>query len=227
MIALSIDTSTRFGSMGIYDTCSPKPLAQKEWEGSHSEVITEILTRLLTQSQVTLSDLERIYVGIGPGSFTGLRVAVNMARALSYSFSIPIWAADSLSILAWPHAKEKKNLSLVKMQRNITYVSAHSSIQDNFKELLPPNFMNDDEVLELIQGDLKDFAICGLVSEDLREKIPFPIIRSTPKSSDLIEYSFFHKNKINPMGWKNLIPLYIRTSSAEENRKGFYGSKLL
>ena len=107
MIVLSIDTSTRLGSMGIYESNphSSTPLAQKEWEGSHSEVITNHLIELLSQAQIKLSDIKEIHLGIGPGSFTGLRVAVNLVRAISYSFSTPIFATNSL--VAWPGPTQK------------------------------------------------------------------------------------------------------------------------
>ena len=116
---LSVDTSTRFGSMGIYEvTDHIKPLAEKKWEGYHSEWIVGFLKELLTSACVQPSCFDEIYVGVGPGSFTGLRVAINMVRGLSYSFSLPIMAIDSLSVVAWPCA-EKKTLGLVKSQKKL------------------------------------------------------------------------------------------------------------
>lgn len=228
MVVFSIDTSTCFGSMGIYEVHAHSSilLAQKEWskkEGSHSEVVTDFLTELLFQAQMKLSDVKGVYVGIGPGSFTGLRVAVNLVRAISYSFSTPIFAVNSLAILAWPHAETMRTLSLMNAQQNIVYVSFRASIQDNFEELLSPQSMSYSEVLRCIDGYVdnhSEVAICGLICESLREKIHHKgiskVLISTPKSSDLIEYGLFHKDKMKPISWKNLVPLYIRASDAEE-----------
>ena len=246
MILLSLDTSTRFGSMGIYDVQSesPKVLAQKGWEGFHSEVITDFLNTVLLQAQVKVSDLEAIFVGIGPGSFTGLRVGVNLVKALSYSLSTPIWAFNSLSVLAWPH-RELNTLSLVKAQQNIFYVGARMAQSKGFREILSPTSMTEENVWEYIDshyGKAKGLpplegppfegapqegggcwehglVLCGLVSEGLRLEIQrrgreFHV--SPPSAKDLLDYGLFCKDSMKPLSWKELIPLYVRASAAEE-----------
>ncbi len=258
MVVLAIDTSTSMGSMGFYEIHKDQwtLLADKNWVGSHSEVITEILMELLSQAQLKLKQLERIYVGIGPGSFTGLRVSINLVRTISYSFSIPVGAVNSLALLAWPHAhrhgQENKTLSLMKAQKNIVYAGAYASIQKNFKELLAPTSMGDTELLGYIEShfiappadpmvvpltsstplvssvpsassDPTPPILCGWIHDELKEKIAqkhsLQILTSTPRSSHLVEYYLLGPHKFKPMAWREIVPLYIRASAAEEIQK--------
>ena len=118
-----------------------------------------------------------------------------------------------------------KTLSLMKAQQNIVYVSSHSSLADNFEELLAPKSMSYDNTVKYIETLLTSspLTICGLINENLKEKIAregLPeVTNSTPKSNSLVEHNFFHRDKMRPISWKTLIPLYIRASTAEEKMK--------
>lgn len=55
-----------------------------------SQVLLPLIQKILKQQKLTLKDLESLEVETGPGSFTGLRVGVSVANALSYSLKIPV-----------------------------------------------------------------------------------------------------------------------------------------
>ncbi|HSW96212.1 MAG TPA: tRNA (adenosine(37)-N6)-threonylcarbamoyltransferase complex dimerization subunit type 1 TsaB [Candidatus Saccharimonadales bacterium] len=58
-------------------------------EKQKAQVVLPILESLLEKHAITLIDLDRIEVNTGPGSFTGVRVGVSIANALSFALGIP------------------------------------------------------------------------------------------------------------------------------------------
>lgn len=67
---------------------------------SHLELLLPAVDRLLASHRVSLSDLEAICVGIGPGTFSGLRVGVATARGIAQGLGLPITGSGSLEALA-------------------------------------------------------------------------------------------------------------------------------
>ncbi len=71
-----------------------------ESKNKHSEVAMPTIDKVLTTANVDISELDNIIVVNGPGSFTGERIAVTIAKTIAYSLSIPIRVIDALTILA-------------------------------------------------------------------------------------------------------------------------------
>ncbi|WP_226001613.1 tRNA (adenosine(37)-N6)-threonylcarbamoyltransferase complex dimerization subunit type 1 TsaB [Paenibacillus sp. BJ-4] len=70
-------------------------------ERNHSvHVITE-LERLLGEEGLTRNDVDGIAVGVGPGSYTGIRIAVTAAKTLAWAWGIPVTSISTLHALAW------------------------------------------------------------------------------------------------------------------------------
>ncbi|MEC0233161.1 tRNA (adenosine(37)-N6)-threonylcarbamoyltransferase complex dimerization subunit type 1 TsaB [Paenibacillus kribbensis] len=70
-------------------------------ERNHSvHVITE-LERLLSEAGLTRDDVDGIAVGVGPGSYTGIRIAVTAAKTLAWAWGIPVTSISTLHALAW------------------------------------------------------------------------------------------------------------------------------
>lgn len=66
-----------------------------------SAVLLPIVDKLLTDAQIEISDLNVIFAVVGPGSFTGIRIAVNTARMISYVKRVALNSIDTLSLGAY------------------------------------------------------------------------------------------------------------------------------
>lgn len=97
---LALDTSTLHAAVaigtvtGAVHTASPDP-AQR-----HGRNLVPTIRDLLREAGLAPRDLGGIAVGIGPGSYTGLRIGVTAAKTLAYALSTPLVSLDSLEILA-------------------------------------------------------------------------------------------------------------------------------
>lgn len=65
---------------------------------SHSEVVVPLLDEILKEASIDIKDVKEIIVVNGPGSFTGVRIGVTIAKTLAYSLSIPIKTITSLEM---------------------------------------------------------------------------------------------------------------------------------
>src|SRR4051812_31966135 len=95
---LAFTTSTNRGSVALTDGAR---VWKKQWtrSGQHSEILTPSIKKILTSAKIKPRDLEAIAVDKGPGSFTGCRLAVNVARTMAYTLGIPIFTESSLTII--------------------------------------------------------------------------------------------------------------------------------
>lgn len=69
-------------------------------ENNHSKLLTVFVNKLLNRQNLKVSDLSAVCVGKGPGSYTGLRIGVSVAKGLCYGAGIPLLAVGSLHAMA-------------------------------------------------------------------------------------------------------------------------------
>src|SRR5882762_6983731 len=76
MTLLALDTSTAWASVALYD--GKDVLGEETWHAQrrHGDELFPTIERLLASARSSLSDIDRVAVATGPGSFTGLRVAI-------------------------------------------------------------------------------------------------------------------------------------------------------
>lgn len=94
---LHLETATRVCSVGLSLAGRLKQIEETEEEGfSHGENLTRLIALVLKNEGITSQDLVAVCVSSGPGSYTGLRIGVSVAKGLCYACSIPLLAIDSL-----------------------------------------------------------------------------------------------------------------------------------
>ncbi|MEM7082376.1 MAG: tRNA (adenosine(37)-N6)-threonylcarbamoyltransferase complex dimerization subunit type 1 TsaB [Pseudomonadota bacterium] len=134
-VALSIDGH-------VVEHTSDDPKAQ-------AEQLLALTNELLRDAGMTLSDLDGVVVGRGPGSFTGLRVATAVAQGLAYSAGLPVAAVSTLAAVAHQvgaaRAIMPSNSLLVCLDaRKEQVYCAHY----RFNELAQPESVSDEAVLD-------------------------------------------------------------------------------
>lgn len=99
-LILAVETSSRKGSVAI--AFGGKMLAEKVFSAplSHSAEIFPSTRDLLDQFNLDPGQIEHIYISVGPGSFTGLRIAATIAKIMQLAQSVKIVAVDTLDVVA-------------------------------------------------------------------------------------------------------------------------------
>ena len=98
MRILAIDTSTRTASVAVLG--GAREVEIDHALGSHSDDLVALLDRALRDAGLALAALDAVAVGAGPGSFTGLRIAMATAKGLCFAAGLPLWPVSSLAALA-------------------------------------------------------------------------------------------------------------------------------
>lgn len=96
MLSLLIDTSTERGIVAIFKQEIPLFLAELPFGYQNSKYLLPTLEKGMQQAELNLKQLAFISVGIGPGSYTGIRVGVMVAKTLSFAWKIPLVGICSL-----------------------------------------------------------------------------------------------------------------------------------
>ena len=97
---LVIDSATKYLYVALYDDFECVSKYYEAGKNDHSVKIMPEIERLLKSNELKVKDLDEIYVGIGPGSYTGLRVGVVIAKMFGWNNSIPVFTVSSLAMMA-------------------------------------------------------------------------------------------------------------------------------
>ncbi len=107
MLILAIDTCLGRCAVCLFDSVSGIALAEGyiDMERGHAEALAPMVQRVLVKAQKQVKDLQRIAVTTGPGTFTGVRLGLSFARALSLASNIPIVGLDTLNAFRLSHTQ--------------------------------------------------------------------------------------------------------------------------
>lgn len=168
---LNIETSTEICSVTISE--NGELLYKKETsEGlSHSKLLTVFIEEILAENNFKLNQLDAVAVSKGPGSYTGLRIGVSVAKGLCYGLGIPLIAVNSLEIMAtFAALKSTENMlfcPMIDARRMEVYTALYNSKGEEIKpvsaEIIEGNFLaeylEDSKILFFANGAEKCKAL--------------------------------------------------------------------
>jgi tRNA threonylcarbamoyladenosine biosynthesis protein TsaB len=99
---LAFDTSMAACSAAVYDLRRDEVRAFRfaRMERGHADVLAPMIKEVMDEAGIAFSDIDRIGVTLGPGTFTGVRTGIAMARGLALALDRPIAGIDTLSAIA-------------------------------------------------------------------------------------------------------------------------------
>ena len=124
MNLLVLDTSTERGAIGIAGRSGSLHAATTDRARRHGRDLIPRLAAMLRDAGLKAGDLEAIAVGLGPGSYTGLRVGLTAAKTLAYATGASLVGLDSLEAVALNAPAESERISIIgDAQRGKIYVA--------------------------------------------------------------------------------------------------------
>jgi len=146
MITLFIDTSSSDVSIALVKDNTILSNITKSIPNQHSIYTTSYINETLNNANLEAKDVDKIMVVNGPGSFTGVRIGVTIAKVFAYILKKDIICLSSLKIRAIS-IKHDYCLSLINANRGNFYIGLYD--KDN-NELIKEQFNNVEEVIRLI-----------------------------------------------------------------------------
>jgi len=104
MRVLAIDTALAACSAAVFDSDAGEALASETQAitRGHAEALMPLIARVMDQARIEFSDLDRVAVTTGPGSFTGMRVGISAARGIALAAAKPVIGLTTLAAYAAP-----------------------------------------------------------------------------------------------------------------------------
>ena len=225
MIIFSVDSSSVAGSAAI--VCDGETVYECfAKEGlTHSETLLARCDEVFKKTGYTPSDVDCYAVTAGPGSFTGLRIGLNLIKGMAFANSTPCIPVSTFDALAYPVAELGMDILCVMdaRQRRVYCAAYHvengKPVQIIEGQILPLKDLND--VLKtagitrrLVVGDAANEA-----HEAVDDSVLCESIRLDVHAADVgkVAYESFQKGEyITP---DKLAPVYLQLSQAERERK--------
>jgi tRNA threonylcarbamoyladenosine biosynthesis protein TsaB len=151
VIVLGLDTATSATVVGLRLADGRMLQARDDPDArqrpGHATRLLPLANDLLVEAHIDWPELERIAVGAGPGTFTGLRIGVATARGLAQSLGVELVGVSSLRALAHGADPEAERvLAAIDARRGEVFVAAYES----GRELIAPRAVSPDGVAELL-----------------------------------------------------------------------------
>lgn len=160
MTFLLMDTSGTYCVLALADEADGTVLAASVFEGRRtlSRRLMGEIDRLLTRNGLTLSDLSGLAVGLGPGSFTGVRVGVTTAKTLAQVTGKPLVGVGTLDAYAavWPSTGDTRLAPVLPSRKGEVYAAVYQS-----GECLEAPFAENVDTLAERLTEMGGAMVCG------------------------------------------------------------------
>jgi tRNA threonylcarbamoyladenosine biosynthesis protein TsaB len=175
---LSIDTASDLASIAL--SREGRVEAEHSWrcERNHTVELLPAIDKLLSDTGCAKTDLTAVFVSLGPGMYTGLRVGISIAQGLARGLSIPALGVGRLELDAHPHAAYAG--PIVAVHRAGRGELAWATYQgDPWREITPPRLSKPEALTAAVPNGA---LIVGEVDEALADLLRDPaVIAPAPK----------------------------------------------
>ena len=157
MKILSIDTSSKICSVSVLeneDVIIEKHILD---EKTHSQNLMPLIDEIMKELKLSVWDFDLYACGIGPGSFTGVRIGVSTIKAFADVTSVPIIGINSLESLAYnalnTNYKKNSNLicSIIDAKNDNVYFALYKITNNEIVELIEPSFNEVENLIDTLK----------------------------------------------------------------------------
>ena len=127
---LVIDTATKYIYLALIIDDLLVDSVYEVGNNDHSVTIMPYLETMIKKQNISLNQLDEVIVGVGPGSYTGVRIGVTVAKMIAYLNDISIYKVSSLALMA-SHSNQRYILPLIDARRG----NAFMALLENDKEI--------------------------------------------------------------------------------------------
>ena len=194
--------------MNVYVVCNDNVFSvEDKIQNKHSDEVLKVVDDLLNKASIKINDIDNICVCVGPGSFTGIRVAISVVKGLAIGVGAKVFVLSNFDIF---------------------------EVDDESYYLVLDGFSNFVYVRTVKNGMLEDECIDVDEFKTKSQKEPFTVYVTTEKAQNLLnKYEilprFVKNNIINAFNKKieskdsialnQILPVYLRASQAEIERE--------
>jgi tRNA threonylcarbamoyladenosine biosynthesis protein TsaB len=151
---LGIETSTQICGAALVNANTWLAHNQTNLKNMHASILVDLINAVLRQAAMSATDLAAIAVSIGPGSFTGLRIGLSVAKGIALGANVPIVTVPTLDALAFHAPVRDGTVAAVLKSRADEYYYAQYKRRNFCNELLlTPQILKTAEILAALPND--------------------------------------------------------------------------
>ena len=221
---LAVDTSSRVLSVAI--SAGTQAIFEANLEGTprHSEQLISLIEEGLKRLGLKKNELDQLIWGLGPGSFTGLRIGLSALKGFHLGLKKRSFGASSLDLIALGSGMTEGELAVcIDARRQHIYSAIYRFKRGRLEKVLRESLLSFDELMErvhrgtVIAGDAL-VTYGDLIRKRLGKSVLFLAPSFWyPRALFLIRLRELNSNWLKPLTLKTMTPLYLRISEAEEN----------
>ena len=147
MISLFIDTSLSSVSISVIKDDKILSLIEKDIPNMHSIYTTSYLKKALDDANINPLEIDNIYIVNGPGSFTGLRIGVTIAKTYGYLIDKNLTPVSTLKAIAISSDYKGIIMSIIKANKSNYYVGIYDK---NYQNVIEEKFINLSNLMDLV-----------------------------------------------------------------------------
>lgn len=218
MLTLTISTSTKLAQISIFNDNNLLGSISIFVKKTHSTYILDQINSLLLWTNNKLDDIKTVIVGIGPGSFTGVRITSSIIKGLFIHKDVKIYVVNELDALAYQASIFNKS--------NIIAL-----IDGNKEKIYYAKYLGSKRIKEYKVGKLNDilddtnYTLIGDAVLNYKEKIlengfKIEFIDEMLKPMQSTFFEMYKKNLLKEVDIFNLVPEYLEKTQAEKEKYG-------
>lgn len=211
---LAIDTSTMISTVTIGDDKEILGDFNVNQSKTHSESLVPMIETLLDLLGMTIRDIDKFIIAQGPGSFTGLRIGMTVAKTLAQVEKKDLITISTLRAMAAGSTSEKAKLTLIDARSTRVYGALYDS---NLEEIIPENLYEIDDLAKMVNEKNLEIEMIGLLNDKYFDKfekaVKAPINLNNCIGRSLIRLC--QEDKPEAKALYEISPNYLRKSQAE------------
>lgn len=226
MFVLGIDTATRVAGAAVVG--EDRLISERFIHNlqTHSQNLIPMISQVMDDAGLKPSDLHGIAVTGGPGSFTGLRIGMSVAKTMGLALSLPVIGVPTLTALAWNLFRAEGLICpILDARKNEVYTCLFRSGENGLEGITDPAALSLEQLLAGLtefDGEQVNFLGDGIpvygemIKAELGPRAHFaPMINAFPRAGAVAELGL-GKLRVGSIGDATFMqPVYLRRSEAE------------
>lgn len=205
MKTLYIDTSSSFLYAGILEDTNILQEVKKEFGQDLSKEALPEIDKLFKKAKLNPKDINKIVVVNGPGSFTGIRIGITIAKTYAWALNLDIITVNALEAMSISCEEKVNHVPILDARRGYVFAAIYD--KDSNIILKPQHIL-----LEELQKELNKIDEYIVISNDEIDEFE-DIYKYDPDISKIVE-KVINRKPINPHA---VNPEYLKLTEAEEN----------
>lgn len=199
---LGIDTSTDNCSVALMKNGEILSERSEIAKSAHSEKLIAFISDIFNETGTKIQDINAIGVNIGPGSFTGLRIGLSVAKGLAFPNKIPVYGVKSIPTLIAENNFEESIMYVIKSHKNMVFYHTYTNSEEDLLDIV----IEYGDLAEIINGK-DDVKIVG--NSDFADVTGKPNDVIFPHGKSVAKLVNENYNKLQEASDQDIEPYYL------------------